>query len=59
MKKLLSRIASEILFCLGDWISYPMAHFDWAWLYPTYNKLMWLSMGVQIWGGTDNPWTIK
>ena len=59
MKKILSRSASEILFCLGDWISYPMAYLDWAWLYPTYNKLMGLSMEVQIWGGNDKPWTIK
>ena len=59
MKKILSRIASEILLCLGDWVGYPMSQLDWAWLYPTYNKLMWLSMEVQIWGGNDKPWTIK
>ena len=59
MKKILSRITSEILYCLGDWVSYPMAHLDWAWLYPTHNKLMWLSMEVQIWGNNNKPWTIK
>ena len=59
MKKILSRITSETLYCLGDWVSYPMAHLDWAWLYPTYNKLMGLSMEVQIWGNNNKPWTIK
>ena len=59
MKKILSRITSEILYWLGDWVSYPMAHLDWAWLYPTYNKLMGLSMEVQIWGNNNKPWTIK
>ena len=62
MKQLIGRVASEVLFCLGDWVSRPMSHWDWAWLYPTYNWLMDASYTTQVWGGGAGLWqsnTIK
>jgi hypothetical protein len=56
MKQIVGRVASEVLFCLGDWISRPMSHWDWAWLYPMYNWLMDTSHGVQVWAGATGPW---
>lgn len=56
MKKILARIASEVLYYLGHWISYPMHYFDWAWLYPIYNRLMMYSNDIQDWAGNDKPW---
>jgi hypothetical protein len=56
MKKIIARISSEILYYLGDWISYPMHYFDWAWLYPIYNKLMMYSIDIQDWAKNDKPW---
>jgi hypothetical protein len=56
MKQWIGRVTSEVLFCLGDWISRPMSHWDWAWLYPVYNWLMDLSYRVQAWAGTNGPW---
>ena len=57
MKKVFVRIVSEILYLLGDWVSYPMAYLDWGWLYPTYSKLMGWSGDVQDWAGNDKPWS--
>jgi hypothetical protein len=57
IKKVLARLASEILFYLGHWISYPMTWFDWAWLYPAYNRLMTWSVNMQDWAGNEKPWT--
>jgi hypothetical protein len=57
MKQLIGRMTSEGLFCLGDWISRPMSHWNWAWLYPTYNWLMDSSYRTQIWAGNDAPWS--
>jgi len=59
MKKLVARIISEVLYYLGDWISYPMHWFDWYWLYPTYNNLMCLSGEIQDWAGNNKPWKIN
>ena len=56
MKKIIARIVSEMLYYLGHWISFPMQLFDWAWLYPTYNKLMSWSSNIQDWAGNDKPW---
>jgi len=33
-------IISLTLYRLGDIISYPMCKWDWAFLYPIYNRLM-------------------
>ena len=57
MKKLFARIVSEILYYFGDWISYPMSWFDWAFIYPTYNNLMNWSYEIQNWAGNDKPWS--
>ena len=57
MKQLSGRVVSEVLFALGHWVSLPMCRFDWAWLYPVYNKLMIWSSDVQDWAGNDLPWT--
>jgi len=57
INKVLARVASEILFYLGHWISYPMNWFDWAWLYPMYSKLMCWSLDIQEWAGNEKPWT--
>jgi hypothetical protein len=58
MKQLIGRVASGVLFCLGDWVSRPMSHWDWAWLYPTYNWLMDASYTTQVWGGGAGPWQV-
>ena len=57
IKKILARIASEILYYLGDWTSRPMSRFDWALLYPVYNQLMIWSINIQDWAGNAEPWT--
>jgi hypothetical protein len=62
MKQLAGRFASEVLYCLGDWVSRPMYYWDWAWLYPVYNWLMDSSYRVQVWAENNAPWhfnTIK
>ena len=56
MKQLIGRVTSEVLFCLGDWVSRPMCHWDWTWLYPTYNWLMDASHNIQVWASNDGPW---
>jgi len=56
IKKFLARIFSEVLYCVGDWVSRPMNWFDWAWLYPVYSWLMIASSNVQDWAGNDQPW---
>ena len=56
MKSVFARILSEILYYLGHWISFPMHWFDWAWLYPTYNRLMISSSNIQDWAGNELPW---
>lgn len=56
MKKLVGYILSWALYWLGDFISKPMYSFDWAWLYPAYNHLMFWSYDVQEWGGNHGPW---
>jgi len=50
------RIFSEIFYYLGHWISFPMTYFDWAWVYPIYNKLMSISVDIQDWAGNEKPW---
>jgi hypothetical protein len=57
IKKVLARVASEILYYLGDRIGYPMSRFDWAWLYPVYNQLMTWSIDIQDWASNTKPWT--
>lgn len=59
MKQLIGRCASEVLFCLGHWIHFPMDWFDWAWLYPAYNWLMDRSYRTQVWGGGVGPWRLN
>jgi hypothetical protein len=56
MKQLIGGVVSAVLYCLGDWVSRPMHHFDWAWIYPAYNWLMDSSHRVQVWAGNDAPW---
>jgi len=56
IKQLSARILSEILYYSGDWISHPMHWFDWAWLFPIYNRLMTWSYDVQMWAGNELPW---
>ena len=57
MKKIVGRIASEVLWYLGHWIHFPMHWFEWAWIYPVYNWLMTASHKVQQWSGNKLPWT--
>jgi len=57
MKKIVARAVSEVLYCVGDWVSRPMSRFDWAWLYPVYHRLMIWSYDIQDWAGNDLPWT--
>jgi hypothetical protein len=59
MKQLIGRVTSEVLYCLGDWVSRPMSHWDWAWLYPAYNWLMDASYRTQVWGGGAEPWQVN
>ena len=54
MKHWIGGAVSEVLYCLGDWVSRPMYY--WAWIYPVYNWLMDASYRVQVWAGTDGPW---
>jgi len=57
INKVLARIASEILYYLGHWVSFPMNWFDWAGVYPVYNRLMSWSVNIQDWAGNKKPWT--
>ena len=59
MKKFLAYILSWTLYGLGDAVSRPMQWFDWAWLYPTYNRLMLSSYGIQKWASLKTPWREK
>ena len=59
MRKLSGYIISWSLYWLGDLVSYPMHYFDWAWLYPIYNRLMIASVDVQDWAKIDGPWEIR
>jgi len=56
MKKITGRILSEILYQLGNIISYPMLWFDWAWIYPAYDILMSGSYNIQQWSKNKTPW---
>jgi hypothetical protein len=56
MKPWIGQVVSEVLYCLGDWVSRPMCYWDWAWIYPVYNWLMDTSHQVQAWGGGAGPW---
>jgi len=56
IKKIFARVASEVLYYLGHWISFPMHWFDWCWIYPTYNCLMCWSSDIQDWAGNNKPW---
>ena len=42
----LAHIAHWVVFTAGDLISKPMSSFDWAWLYPAYNRLMGLAVDI-------------
>jgi hypothetical protein len=57
MKQWVGRAVSEVLYCLGDWVSRPMYYYDWAGIYPAYNWLMDVSYRIQKWAGNDRPWT--
>jgi hypothetical protein len=46
----MKQFLSAVFFHVGDWISYPMCKFDWAWLYPIYNKLMTWSSNLDTAG---------
>jgi hypothetical protein len=59
MKQWIGGVISEVLYYLGDCVSRPMCHWDWAWIYPVYNWLMDSSHRVQLWAGTDTPWQVK
>lgn len=57
MKKLIAFPISYILYYAGDLISKPMYAYDsFAWLYPAYKNLMYLSSVVQDWANLDGPW---
>ena len=56
IKKVFARILSEVLYYLGHWISFPMHYCDWAWLYPTYSRLMCWSSDIQDWARNELPW---
>ena len=56
MKKIMGYILSWTLYWLGDFISKPMHYFDWACLYPVYNRLMIWSADAQDWSGCNGPW---
>jgi hypothetical protein len=56
---LVAWVISWILYLLGDLISRPMNRFDWAWLYPAYNRLMVWSMIVQQYADNKTPWRYK
>jgi hypothetical protein len=58
MKQIVGRTISEVLYCLGDWVSRPMCHWDWNWIYPVYNWLMDLSYQIQVWAVVDGPWCL-
>lgn len=58
MKQVVARTISEVLYCLGDWVSRPMLSRDWAWIYPVYNWLMDLSYQIQVWAAVDGPWCL-
>lgn len=57
LKKLIAYPISHILYYIGDLISKPMLEYDsFAWLYPAYHTLMFLSYEVQEWGNLEGPW---
>ena len=56
MKKFIGCVVSQVLYWLGDLVSRPMDRFDWAWLYPLYNRLMISSLLVQDWAKNTAPW---
>lgn len=56
MRRTIGYIVSWILFWIGDLVSKPMDRFDWAWLYPVYNRLMISSLLVQDWAKNITPW---
>jgi hypothetical protein len=55
MKKFIGCVVSRVLYWLGDLVSKPMDRFDWAWLYPIYNRLMISSLLVQDWARNTTP----
>jgi hypothetical protein len=58
MKQFVARTISEVLYCLGDLVSRPMLARNWVWIYPVYNWLMDSSHQVQVWAGTNGPWSL-
>lgn len=44
-----------IAYWLGCKISVPMEKFDWAWLYPIYNRLMTYGMDGDWWIRSATP----
>jgi hypothetical protein len=43
------KLLKWVAYGIGHLISFPMVKFDWAWLYPVYNRLMlfsWDSVNV-------------
>ena len=56
MRKAVGWLVTWILYWIGDAVSRPMNWFDWAWLFPAYNRLMLWSYGVKVWAGNVTPW---
>lgn len=56
-RKIIACPLSWLFYWLGDFTSHIMHAFDWAFLYPIYNRLMIWSFDIQEWGGDDfGPW---
>jgi hypothetical protein len=53
------RIASMLLYGIGDALSRPMLRHDWAWLYPAYSAAMRWSSSLDednsVWGPPTLP----
>jgi hypothetical protein len=58
MKQWIGGVVSGVLYCLGDWISRPMYHWDWSRIYPVYNWLMDSSYRIQVWAENNSPWQV-
>lgn len=56
MKLLAVYLVAWPCYWLGDLISKPMLLWDWAFLYPTYNRLMCWSSDIDDWAGGEHIW---